>query len=84
MDVSYSGGLRLVGMTFDTGTMAADGELPVDLLWAADAKPSADYVTTVLLRDADGRTWSPAGTERPRGYEQPIATSAWQPGELCL
>ena len=83
MDVSFSGGLRLVGMTFDIRTMAADGELPVDLLWAADAKPSADYVTTVLLRDADGRTWSPAGTERPRGYEQPISTSAWQPGNYA-
>ncbi len=83
MDVSFSGGLRLVGMTFDIGTMAADGELPVDLLWSADVKPDTDYVTTVLLRDPDGRTWSPAGTERPRGYEQPISTSAWQPGNYA-
>ncbi len=83
LDVSFSGGLNLVGMTFDVGTMAADGELPVDLLWAAETTPDADYLTTVLLRDADGRTWSPAGTERPRGYEQPVPTTAWQPGDYA-
>ena len=78
--VDFSGGLTLIGTTFPATSMPADEEFAVDLVWMAREVPAADYLTVVLLRGEDGQVWSPAGTERPRGYERPVPTSGWSPG----
>lgn len=79
-DQPFEGGLTLLGATLAEETLSADEELRVDLLWLARATPAVSYRMTVLLRGADGQVWSPAGTVRPRGYEDPPPTVVWQPG----
>jgi hypothetical protein len=80
----YDAGLDLIGTRLNTDTLAGDEEMRVDLLWAARAVPSEDYRTSVLLVGKEGRTWSPAGTLRPRGYEPPPPTTMWRPGEFAF
>ena len=81
---AYDVGLDLIGARLGSQTLATDEELRVELLWSASARPDVEYRTSVLLIGADGRTWSPAGTLRPRGYEPPPPTTQWQPGEYAF
>jgi len=81
---SYDGGLDLMGASLESRTLLADEELRVDLLWAARETPTYEYLTSVLLVGPEGRTWSPAGTLRPRGYETPPPTTMWQPGQYAF
>ncbi|MCU0520224.1 MAG: 6-pyruvoyl-tetrahydropterin synthase-related protein [Anaerolineae bacterium] len=83
VDAAFAGGLSLVGLTQGTALLPADAELSVDLLWQARASMNTNYGMTVLLRGADGAIWSPAGTARPRGYEAPIPTRGWAPGQYA-
>ena len=80
LDQAFEGGLSLLGMTPAEDRMAADEELPVELVWHVRESPTVRYRTTVLLRGQDGQIWSPAGTARPRGYENPPHPVTWQPG----
>jgi hypothetical protein len=80
----YDGGLDLIGASLASRVLAADEELRVDLLWAARETPTQEYLTSVLLIGPEGRTWSPAGTLRPRGYETPPPTTMWQPGQYAF
>ena len=80
----YDVGLDLIGARVETDLVTADDELRIDLLWIARATPSAEYRTSILLVGREGRTWSPAGTLRPRGYEPPPPTMMWQPGEFVF
>lgn len=79
----YANGLDLLGYSLDTELRTADAELRVDLLWQASVPIEGSYRMTVLLRGADGQIWSPAGTARPRGYEDPIDTAAWTSGQYA-
>ncbi|MBN2005127.1 MAG: hypothetical protein JXA21_17340 [Anaerolineae bacterium] len=80
----FDAGLTLLGYTLGAESMPADGELRVDLLWQAHAIPQAEYRAVVLLLGADGQSWSPAGTLRPRGYEPTPPTTQWLPGQYAL
>lgn len=79
----YAGGLRLLGAAQGALSLAADEELAVNLLWQARQQVNIDYRITVLLKGTDGQVWSPAGTARPRGYEPPITTRGWVPGQYA-
>ena len=76
----FEGGLSLLGYSLESESVLGDAEFQVDLLWQARAAPGMTYRTLALLRGPDGQSWSPAGTARPRGYEPPPPTEAWQPG----
>jgi hypothetical protein len=80
LDRAFEGGLSLLGATLERDRIAADEELPVELVWQVRETPSVRYRTTILLRGPDGQMWSPAGTARPRGYETPPPPVTWQPG----
>lgn len=79
----YASGLTLLGYSLGTEVLTTDSELDVKLLWQARAPVKGSYQVTVLLRGADGQFWSPAGTARPRGYEDPLDTAAWLPGHYA-
>lgn len=77
----FDAGLTLSGYTLYTEQLSADAELGADLWWRVTRTPSVEYRTSIQLYGADGQTWSPAGTNRPRGYDPP-STSQWPPGAL--
>ncbi len=79
----FSGGLTLLGYDQAATVLPADAELQVDLLWQAQAAPAVEYYAVVLLIGADGQLWSHAGTLRPRGYEPPLPTTRWLPGQYA-
>lgn len=81
---AYDVGLDLIGTRLEASTLAADEELRVDLLWTTRETPVAEYWTSVLLVGPEGRTWSPAGTLRPRGYEPAPPTTMWQAGQYAF
>ncbi len=80
----FDAGLTLLGYTLGAGSLPADGELQVDLLWQATASSRAEYRAMVLLVGEDNQSWSPAGTLRPRGYESPPPTTQWLPGQYSF
>ncbi len=79
----FAGGLTLAGYTLPSAELPGDGEIQVDLLWQAREIPAREYRAVVLLTDAQGQLWSPAGTLRPRGYEPPPPTTMWLPGQYA-
>ncbi|HQE91613.1 MAG TPA: hypothetical protein PLH19_03645 [Anaerolineae bacterium] len=79
----FTGGLTLLGYDIASAELPADGEVQIDLLWQAREIPSLEYRTVILLTDAEGRYWSPAGTMRPRGYEPTPPTTMWLPGQYA-
>ncbi len=79
----FAGGLTLLGYTITSAGVPADGEVQIDLLWQAREIPTVEYRAVVLLMDAEGQLWSPAGTLRPRGYEPPPPTTMWLPGQYA-
>jgi len=83
IETHYASGLVLLGYSLGTEVLTTDSELVVNLLWQAGVPLKNSYQMTVLLRGADGQIWSPAGTARPRGYEDPVDTTAWPPGHYA-
>ncbi len=81
-DQPFSDGLSLLGS--DVITAEVPSSLTVRMLWGTRATPTTEDVAVALLVGADGRRWSPAGADRPRGYEPPPPTTMWQPGDYAF
>ncbi len=75
VDQDFGGVIRLRGFALDSSTVATDHSLRITLYWQALQPPSANYLVTLRLMDADGipRHVSPA--EVPTGQMYP--TAAW-------
>lgn len=78
----FNDAITLLGYDISATALPGDGEIQVDLLWQATGKPNNEYRTVVLVMGPDGQaSWSPAGTERPSGYEPPPSTTGWREGQ---
>ncbi len=80
VEVTFGDGIRLAGQGIPA-TASAGGELPITLLWEAQAAPQGDYTAFVHLLDAGGT--------RLAGFDEPPAanrypTRFWQPGDRVL
>ncbi|OQA39700.1 MAG: Dolichyl-phosphate-mannose-protein mannosyltransferase [Chloroflexi bacterium ADurb.Bin325] len=80
VDVTFDDGIRLIGRRAPAAAGAGD-ELPVALLWEAQAAPQQDYTAFVHLLDANGA--------RLAGFDEPPAanrypTRFWRPGDRVL
>jgi hypothetical protein len=80
VEVTFGDGIRLAGQRVPAAA-SAGGELPVTLLWEAQAAPQGDYTAFVHLLAADGT--------RLAGFDEPPAadrypTRFWQPGDRIL
>jgi hypothetical protein len=73
--------LKLEGFNLRGDTLAAGHTFDVDLAWRVTAWPSADYQSNLWLATPDGLLWSDKETQRPRLYESPPPTTAWQPAQ---
>jgi hypothetical protein len=73
--------LSLAGFSLHSQVVPAGSTFDVDLAWQVVAGPTARYQSNLWLADAEGLTWSDKETQRPRLFESPPPTDAWQPGQ---
>jgi hypothetical protein len=73
--------LKLEGFNMRGDTLAAGHTFDVDLAWRVTAWPRANYQSNLWLATPDGLLWSDKETQRPRLYESPPPTTAWQPAQ---
>ena len=72
--------IRLVGYALPGGGVAAPAELPLTLVWQAQAVPSENLLVNLRLVDAAGQTaWQSAGAVPVSGM---YPTNAWRAGEV--
>lgn len=83
-DVSFQGGLRLLGFeSDDKASLPADEPRRYDLLWTATSAPAANYQSTLQLARPDGQLWSAKESSRPRDFREPPDTLMWAPGQVA-
>jgi hypothetical protein len=73
--------LSLAGFNLQPQVIPAGSTFDVDLVWQVAARPTAKYQSNLWLAGGDGLMWSDKETQRPRLFESPPATDAWQPGQ---
>jgi len=79
-NVSFEGGLTLLGFNQEQTTLPSGDRLRLDLFWTAREPPPARYQRTIVLLGPDGLRWNPKDTLPPRGFREPPATWAWPAG----
>ena len=84
LDVVFSDGVRLLGFEHSATALPADGTLHLALYWSANASPSRDYRSTVVLVDQDGRMWSPKTAFPRRGFADMPPSPTWGNGRYAV
>jgi 4-amino-4-deoxy-L-arabinose transferase-like glycosyltransferase len=76
--------IALAGYTLETEFSGKNSStpIPLELVWQAQAQPTADYTVFVHVLNADGTCCVWQSDAMPRGGAYP--TSRWQPGEVVV
>ncbi|MGE5603436.1 MAG: phospholipid carrier-dependent glycosyltransferase [Nitrososphaerales archaeon] len=78
---TFEQGIRLAGVAYPAQVSAAAAELPVKLLYRANAQPNADYTGFLHLTDSAGKQVS--GHDQPPGLQR-FPTHAWRAGDTVM
>ena len=78
VEASFGGEITLVGYNLSGN----DGAHALELVWQAEAKPTADYTVFVHVLRPDGTCCAWQSDAMPRGGAYP--TSRWRPGEVVV
>lgn len=83
LNMTYAGGLTLLGYDLPRALVTTDRPLDIRLYWTTSQPLTRQVRATVTLRDADGLLWSPKQSEPPRRFRQPFLTSDWPVGQYA-